>query len=83
LTNEEIYPALACDNYKNFNRGLCDFNSINFMGIFANSQMSGKFYLKMDKNDTFNDNFYRKTMIDFTSSLLFHNDIMRFLKRIF
>ncbi|XP_069687820.1 pancreatic lipase-related protein 2-like [Periplaneta americana] len=55
------FPAIECDSWKNFNKGLCDKNSVVFMGAFTPSSTRGKFFLKTNSKPPYGQGKSSKT----------------------
>ena len=46
LNNEHVFPAYKCRNWDDYVKGFCSRNQINYMGIAANPNLCGSFFIR-------------------------------------
>lgn len=51
--NEKYFPSYKCKNWDGYVRGKCTNNSVNYMGIKADANLQGSYFINLDSKYSF------------------------------
>jgi hypothetical protein len=53
--NSHVFPASKCPSWKEYKKGNCDDNPVNFMGLNATIETSGVFFIELEADEPYDN----------------------------